>query len=114
MTSRARPRPSAIRRLAGAAESLCRLLEHTPDITRIPIELVDRHVDAVRAITREHARPDLADVAGALTRAAARGHRRFPQAGKRASGLIIWKPFSRRRSLPGATGKLSEAYAATE
>jgi chemotaxis protein histidine kinase CheA len=52
---------------AGVAESLCRLLEHTPDITRIPIELVDRHVDAVRAITREHARPDLRNLAGALT-----------------------------------------------
>ena len=30
-------------------------------------QLVDQHVDAVRAITREYARPDLADVAGALT-----------------------------------------------
>jgi HPt (histidine-containing phosphotransfer) domain-containing protein len=52
---------------AGVAESLCRLLEHTPEIGRIPIALVDQHVDAVRAITREYARPDLADMAGALT-----------------------------------------------
>src|SRR5579863_3947677 len=52
---------------AGTAESLCRLLEHTPEIGRIPISLVDQHVDAVRAITREYARPDLASVAGALT-----------------------------------------------
>jgi len=51
----------------GAAESLCRLLEHTPDIARIPLDLVGRHVDAVRAITREHARPDLGDLAAALT-----------------------------------------------
>jgi HPt (histidine-containing phosphotransfer) domain-containing protein len=52
---------------AGVAESLCRLLEHTPEIGRIPIALVDQHVDAVRAITREYARPDLADMAGTLT-----------------------------------------------
>jgi HPt (histidine-containing phosphotransfer) domain-containing protein len=52
---------------AGVAESLCRLLEHTPEIERIPMKLVDQHVDAVRAITREYARPDLTDVAGTLT-----------------------------------------------
>ncbi|HEX4040894.1 MAG TPA: Hpt domain-containing protein, partial [Xanthobacteraceae bacterium] len=51
---------------AGIAESLCRLLEHTPEIERIPLKLIDQHVDAVRAITREHARPDLSSVASAL------------------------------------------------
>jgi len=53
--------------IAGVAESLCRLLEHTPDMTHIPMKLVDQHVDAVRAVTREHDRADVADVAGALT-----------------------------------------------
>jgi HPt (histidine-containing phosphotransfer) domain-containing protein len=53
--------------LTGAAESLCRLLEHTPEIERIPLALVDQHVDAVRAIAREYGRPDLPDVARALT-----------------------------------------------
>jgi HPt (histidine-containing phosphotransfer) domain-containing protein len=53
--------------LAGVAESLCRLMEHTPQIQKIPIKLVDQHVDAVRAIIREHARADLAGVATALT-----------------------------------------------
>jgi chemotaxis protein histidine kinase CheA len=53
--------------VAGVAESLCRLMEHTPDIRRIPVTLVDQHVDAVRAIIREHARNDLHDVAGVLT-----------------------------------------------
>jgi HPt (histidine-containing phosphotransfer) domain-containing protein len=52
---------------AGVAESLCRLLEHSPEIGDIPITLIDQHVDAVRAITREYSRPDLAHVAGALT-----------------------------------------------
>jgi len=41
------------------AESLCRLIEHTPDAARIPLALVDQHVDAVRAIIRE------ADIKGA-------------------------------------------------
>lgn len=53
---------------AGVAESLCRLLEHTPNITRIPPQLVDQHVDAIRAIAREHARPDVVSVASALTK----------------------------------------------
>jgi chemotaxis protein histidine kinase CheA len=53
--------------VAGVADSLCRLIEHTPEIKRIPMSLVDQHVDAVRAITREYARDDLLDVARALT-----------------------------------------------
>lgn len=53
--------------VAAPADSLCRLIEHTPDMTRIPITLVDQHVDAVRAIIRENARPDVAAIADALT-----------------------------------------------
>jgi hypothetical protein len=53
---------------APAAESLCRVIEHTPDPERIPIELIDQHVDAVRAIVREYARPDIEEVATALNR----------------------------------------------
>jgi HPt (histidine-containing phosphotransfer) domain-containing protein len=54
--------------VAPVAESLCRLLEHTPDIKRIPLTLVEQHVNAVRAIAREHARVDRAGIASALTR----------------------------------------------
>jgi HPt (histidine-containing phosphotransfer) domain-containing protein len=54
--------------VAGVAESLCRLIEHTPDMQRIPLPLVDQHVDAIRAVVREYARPDLLDAATALTR----------------------------------------------
>jgi hypothetical protein len=53
---------------APAAASLCQLLEHTPDRGRIPIALVDQHVDAVRAIVREYARPDVGEIATALNR----------------------------------------------
>ena len=54
--------------VAPPADSLCRLIEHTPDIAQIPLGLVDQHVDAIRAIVRENARPDIAEVARALTR----------------------------------------------
>ena len=54
--------------VASSADSLCRLIEHTPDMNRIPIALVDQHVDAVRAIIREKARPDIGQIADALTK----------------------------------------------
>jgi HPt (histidine-containing phosphotransfer) domain-containing protein len=53
--------------LAGTADSLCRLLEHTPDAACIPLALVDQHVDSLRAIAREYSRPDLPEIARALT-----------------------------------------------
>jgi HPt (histidine-containing phosphotransfer) domain-containing protein len=53
--------------VAAAADSLCRLIEYTPDVTRIPAKLVDQHVDAVRAIYREYSRSDAEDLAALLT-----------------------------------------------
>jgi HPt (histidine-containing phosphotransfer) domain-containing protein len=54
--------------VVGVAESLCRLVEHTPDMQHIPLALVDQHVDAIRAVVREYGRPDLIDAATALSR----------------------------------------------
>jgi HPt (histidine-containing phosphotransfer) domain-containing protein len=54
--------------LAAAAESLCRLIEHTPETRKIPLSLVDQHVDAVRAIYREYSRSDAEEVASVLTK----------------------------------------------
>ena len=51
-----------------AADSLCRLLEHTPNLSKIPMTLIDQHVDAVRAIVREYARDDIMQIAAALTK----------------------------------------------
>jgi HPt (histidine-containing phosphotransfer) domain-containing protein len=53
---------------AEVADSLCRLIEHTPDMKRIPLALVDQHVDAVRAITRERNQPKAEAIASKLTR----------------------------------------------
>src|ERR1051325_8542983 len=54
--------------VAAAADSLCRLIEHTPDIRNIPLSLVDQHVDAVRAIFREYSRSDAKEIASVLTK----------------------------------------------
>jgi HPt (histidine-containing phosphotransfer) domain-containing protein len=54
--------------IASVAESLCRLIEHTPDPARIPLKLIDQHVDAVRAIHREYARSDAKELAATLTK----------------------------------------------
>lgn len=53
--------------VAYAADSLCRLIEHTPDNTPIPPMLIEQHVDAVRAIYREYARSDAKALAAKLT-----------------------------------------------
>ncbi|TMJ01678.1 MAG: Hpt domain-containing protein [Alphaproteobacteria bacterium] len=44
--------------VAPVADSLCRLIEHTPDAPRLPLPLVDQHVDAIRAITHRNTRGD--------------------------------------------------------
>jgi len=48
------------------AESLCRLIEHTPELSRIPLALVEQHVDAVRAIIREASLQDAEKTASKL------------------------------------------------
>jgi HPt (histidine-containing phosphotransfer) domain-containing protein len=54
--------------VAASAESLCRLIEHTPELDRIPVPLVEQHVNAVRAIIREYGRTDARDLAVSLTK----------------------------------------------
>lgn len=49
------------------AESLCRLIEHTPEMARIPLALIDQHVDAIRAITHKNARGNSEITAGRLS-----------------------------------------------
>lgn len=54
--------------VAATAESLCRLIEHTPDMRQIPVPLAEQHVDAIRAIIREYTRSDARELATTLTR----------------------------------------------
>ena len=52
--------------VASIADSLCRLIEYTPMSSRIPVKLINQHVDAVRAIHREYARSDAKELAAQL------------------------------------------------
>lgn len=53
---------------AAAAESLCRIIEHAPDLAKVPAELIANHVKAIQAIVREHARIDKFGVEHELSR----------------------------------------------
>ena len=44
--------------IAPVAESLCRLIEHTPQPGRIPLTLIDQHVDGIRAIAHKNTQGD--------------------------------------------------------
>jgi HPt (histidine-containing phosphotransfer) domain-containing protein len=53
---------------AAAAESLCRVIEHAPDLAKVPSELIVHHINAIQAIVRERISPDTISVAGELSR----------------------------------------------
>jgi HPt (histidine-containing phosphotransfer) domain-containing protein len=53
---------------AAAAESLCRIIEHAPDLELVPPELITHHINAVQAIVRERTKLDTAVVASKLSR----------------------------------------------
>ena len=51
-----------------AAESLCRIIEHAPDLEKVPSNLVTHHINAIQAIVRERTKLDTAATAGELSR----------------------------------------------
>jgi HPt (histidine-containing phosphotransfer) domain-containing protein len=53
---------------AAAAESLCRVIEHAPDLAKVPSELIAHHINAIQAIVRERTKLDTISVAGELSR----------------------------------------------
>ena len=53
---------------AAVAESLCRVIEHAPDLDNVPSELIQHHINAVQAIVRDHTKLDSTKVAGELSR----------------------------------------------
>jgi HPt (histidine-containing phosphotransfer) domain-containing protein len=53
---------------AVAAESLCRIIEHAPDLAKVPAELIAHHINAIQAIVRDHTRLDTLTVASELSR----------------------------------------------
>ncbi|MEH2486486.1 Hpt domain-containing protein [Bradyrhizobium sp. AZCC 2230] len=53
---------------AGVAESLCRILEHAPDLERVPAELFTHHINAILAIVHENTKLDSISVSAELSR----------------------------------------------
>ncbi|WP_426442115.1 Hpt domain-containing protein [Bradyrhizobium genosp. P] len=53
---------------AAAAESLCRIIEHAPDLNAVPAALITHHINAVQAIVRERTRLDTVVVSGVLSK----------------------------------------------
>jgi HPt (histidine-containing phosphotransfer) domain-containing protein len=53
---------------AAAAESLCRIIEHAPDLEKVPRDLITHHINAVQAIVRERTKLDTAAMANELSR----------------------------------------------
>jgi chemotaxis protein histidine kinase CheA len=53
---------------AGIAESLCRVIEHAPDLAKVPPELFTHHVNAILAIVHENTRLDRISVSAELSR----------------------------------------------
>ena len=51
-----------------AAESLCRIIEHAPDLDAVPSNLIAHHINAIQAIVRERTKLDTASTAGVLSR----------------------------------------------
>jgi hypothetical protein len=53
---------------AGIAESLCRIIEHAPDLGKVPPELIGHHINAIQAIVRDHTKLDTIQVSHELSR----------------------------------------------
>ncbi len=50
-----------------AAESLCRIIEHAPDLDKVPSELIAHHINAIQAIVRERTKLDTVSMASELS-----------------------------------------------
>ncbi|WP_234679034.1 Hpt domain-containing protein [Bradyrhizobium monzae] len=53
---------------SGVAESLCRVIEHAPDLEKVPAELFAHHINAILAIVHENTKLDSISVSAELSR----------------------------------------------
>lgn len=51
-----------------AADSLCRIIEHAPDLGAVPPQLIAHHINAIQAIVEERTRLDTVTTASELSR----------------------------------------------
>jgi chemotaxis protein histidine kinase CheA len=52
---------------SAAAESLCRIIEHAPDLAAVPSSLIAHHINAIQAIVHENTRLDTVTMAKRLS-----------------------------------------------
>jgi len=50
-----------------AAESLCRVIEHAPELGKVPSELIAHHINAIQAIVRQRTKLDTISMANELS-----------------------------------------------
>src|SRR5881394_3638460 len=51
-----------------AAESLCRIIEHAPELEKVPADLITHHINAIQSIVRERTKLDTVTMASKLSR----------------------------------------------
>jgi len=51
-----------------AAASLCRIIEHAPNLDQVPSDLIAHHINAIQAIVRERTKLDTVSMASELSR----------------------------------------------
>jgi HPt (histidine-containing phosphotransfer) domain-containing protein len=51
-----------------AADSLCRIIEHAPNLDEVPSDLIAHHINAIEAIVRERTKLDTISTASELSR----------------------------------------------
>jgi HPt (histidine-containing phosphotransfer) domain-containing protein len=51
-----------------AADSLCRIIEHAPDLDEVPHDLIAHHINAIQAIVRERTKLDTVAMSSELSR----------------------------------------------
>lgn len=51
-----------------AANSLCRIIEHAPELAKVPTDLIMHHINAVQAIVRQRTKLDTVAMASELSR----------------------------------------------
>ena len=54
--------------VGAAAQSLCRIIEHAPDLDEVPSNLIAHHINAIQAIVRERTKLDTVATAGELSK----------------------------------------------
>ena len=52
---------------AAAAESLCRIIEHAPDLDAVPSNLIAHHINAIQAIVHDNTKLDTVSMASELS-----------------------------------------------